>query len=297
MEHPSTPQTAHEQRDIKLIVLDLDGTLLNSQHVVSQRTQDAIRSAMAQGVGVMLATGKTFQSATSIIAALNLQLPSVFVQGLMVYNPDGTIRHQQTHQPATLRRIIPYAEARGFTVVMYSGSRLLVKARNEHTDLFIAYGENAPEAVGSLVNVVDRVPVNKIIAIGNDPKSVKALRWQLDKQMDGLVSFTTTPLSKHLEILPAGASKGKTVQALIRELGIPAEKVMAMGDGENDVEMLQFAGWGVAVGNADPKLKQVANAVVGTNDQDGVAEAIERFVLPPKPTETPSEPPTTGEGA
>ncbi len=292
-------QTTNEQKDIKLIVLDLDGTLLNSKHTVSERNLGALRAAIAQGVKVMLATGKTFYSATSIIAALNLDLPSVFVQGLMVYNADGTIRHQQTIPSQALRRIIPYAESRGFSCIIYSGTRILAKAKDATTAELVAYGEPEAEAVGSLVNIIDRIPVNKIILVGSDVKAVKALRWQLDKQMDGQVALVTTPILKqHLEVLPQGVSKGKTVQALVRELGISADKVMAMGDGENDLELLQFAGWGVAMANADPKLKQIAQAVVGTNDQDGVAEAIERFVLPPAPVAPKAEEkPAEGESA
>jgi hypothetical protein len=101
-----------------------------------------------------------------------------------------------------------------------------------------------------------------------------------------------------LEVLPPNGSKGDALRVLLDELNIPAEQVMALGDGENDIEMLQLAGIGVAVGNASPLLKAVADQVVASNDDDGVAEAIERFVLhrtvevPPgdQPLPTPDEP-------
>jgi len=98
--------------------------------------------------------------------------------------------------------------------------------------------------------------------------------------MEGRATLTTA-LTGMLEILPLGASKGDGVSKLLDILGVAAEDVMAMGDGENDVEMLEMAGWGVAMGNAGPHAREVADAVVASNDEDGVAEAINKYVLEP----------------
>lgn len=284
--------------EIKLIVVDLDGTLLKTDHTLSERNQKALQDAIAAGVPVVLATGKTRTSAESLIAALNLNTPGVFVQGLVIYNADGTLRYQQTLEPATARRIITFAEERGFITLIYSGNRLLIKEPAPQMDEITQYGEPQPEVVGPLVNLLNTTTVHKICFAG-EPRRIKALRWQLEQQVGGQVAFTMSHVANLLEVLPPGASKGKGVRLVAQEMGILPEHVMAIGDGENDLEMIKFAGLGIAVGNASPLLKAAAKATVASNDEDGVAEAVERYVLAPRrpapqPTaETPSTPANT----
>jgi Cof subfamily protein (haloacid dehalogenase superfamily) len=271
-------QTHASTRDIKAIVLDIDGTLLKSDHSLSDKNRSTLRAAIDAGIQVILATGKTRHSAESIIAALNLQSPGVYVQGLIVTNPDGTIRYQQTLDPNVARRVITFAEQRGFDVIAYSGNRLLTKTVDDGAHEITKFGEPQPEEVGPLVNMLGLSPVHKLL-IGGKPKKLKALRWQLDKQVGEEATLMTTNLDNTLEVLPYGASKGKSMLALLREMNIAPENVLAVGDGENDVDMLKFVGIGVAVGNAHKLTKDVADFVVASNDDDGVAEAVERFVL------------------
>jgi len=267
-----------EKKDIKLIVCDLDGTLLNTEHVMSDANREALKKAQAEGVQVVIATGKTRYGAESVIAALDLKTPGIFVQGLIIANPDGKTRYQTTLDPIVARKIITSVEQRGLTVIAYSGNRLLVKSSGTMADQIAEYGEPMPEAVGPLVNILSTTPINKLVVIG-DVKKVKSVRWQLSKQVGEDVSFTSANIKQTLEILPFGASKGKSMLALLREMQINPDQVMAIGDGENDLDMIRFAGVGVAVGNAFEGLKEIADEVVASNDDDGVAEAINRFVL------------------
>ncbi|MGQ9889086.1 MAG: HAD family hydrolase [Aggregatilineales bacterium] len=265
---------------IQLIAVDLDGTLLNSCHELTPRTEAALKAAMARGVQVVLATGKTRASALSVIARLGLTTPGIFSQGLTVYNGDGTLRRQTTLDPAVARRVITFAEDRGFVVIAYAGERLLVRARTRQTAILTDYGEPEPQIIGPLQNILDSVPVNKLVMTANgDVRRVRALRWQLSMQLDGAARLMQANVAQMLELLPPGASKGAALRALLRDLRVDPQRVLAIGDGENDVEMVQLAGVGVAVGNADAHLKAVADHVVATNDSDGVAEAVERFVL------------------
>lgn len=276
-----------EKRDIRMIACDLDGTLLNSKHQMTKRTELALRKAMARGIQVVLATGKTRASAVSLIEHLGLKTPGVFVQGLQVYNADGTLRYQETMPVDLARRVITYAEMRGFGVIAYSGNRLLVRAKDSRFDFLAAYHEPPLEPIGNLVNHLDTLSINKLIVVGSEPAAVRNMRWQLEQQHNGKLTITMSAVSINVEILPFGASKGKAVMAVARDLAIAPEHIMAIGDGENDVEMLQYVGWGVAVANASPKLKQVAQAIVADHDHDGVAEAVERFALPPEPKPEP----------
>ena len=264
---------------IKLIVLDIDGTLLNSKLEVSARTERAIKAAIAEGVEVVLATGKTRHAGAHLVERLGLTSPGIYVQGVIIYEPDGKIRFQQALDPAVARQAITFGEDRGFQFIAYHGDRVMVrKVTPEVVDGMVKYHEPMPEAVGPLQNLLDSVPVNKLLAVG-DAKLVKALRWQLNAQLNGSVKLVQAAIPTMVEILPPGASKGAALRALMKNMQIPAEQVMAMGDAENDIEMLQVAGLGVAVGNAEQKLKDVAKEIVASHDEDGVAEAIERFVL------------------
>lgn len=296
------------KRNIQYIVLDLDGTLLNDEHTLSDRNKDAIKKAMEQGVKVIIATGKTRTGAESVIATLNLDTPGVYVQGLILYNADGTVRQELALDATVARHAIQHAESMGFDVVAYSGNRLICKRVEDSIAKIVDFGEPQPEAIGSLINHVNSLKMNKLIVLGGNQRKMKALRWQLEQQIGGKVSFTDGGVLTSLEILPKGTGKGQGVKTLLRQLAANPENVMAIGDAENDVEMLQVAGFAVAVKNAAEKTKAVADEVVSSNNDDGVAEAIERFVLKDEAkvetstteadttTEAPVEPADTGEG-
>lgn len=287
---------------IKLIVVDLDATLLNNKHQLSERNEMVIKKAMAQGIKVTFATGKTFHSARDLITKLGITMPGIFLQGLTIYQPDGTITYEKQLDPIVARQVITFAEDRGFTMIAYSGSNILMRTITQKgRDLTINYHEPEPDAIGPLQNVLGEMPIHKLMAVmPDDPRRIKALQWQLDKQMDGkltLIQLHNIPDS--LEILPLGSGKGTAFKVLLKQIGVSAEETLAIGDGENDIEMIQQAGIGVAVGNASQSLKDVADHIVSTNDKDGVAEAVERFVLKETvaQTATTTENSTTNESA
>lgn len=273
------------KRDIKLIVIDLDGTLLNTQHALSDRNKRVIKQAIAAGVQVALATGKTRASAQGVIDDLGLVTPGVYVQGLLIYTSDGKVQHQLSLDSRVTRRVIQYAEAQGFDLIAYSGDRLLVKRNEEPVAGITRFHEPEPEAVGSLLNIVADTTINKLIIMGQTQRKLNALRWQLNQQVGDQISMTTASMIQSIEVLPRGAGKGAGVRKLLKLMGIKPQHVMAIGDAENDIEMLKDAGFAVAIGNASDDVKAVADEVVASNDDDGVAEAIETFVLPePEPT-------------
>lgn len=283
--------------EIKLIVVDIDGTLLNSQHEMSARNEQAIKAALAQGVQIVLATGKTRASAVDVIERLGLDTPGIYLQGLTVYNPDGTIRHEQTLDPAVARQVITYAEDRGFTMIAYSGGSILMRAVNEAgRRLTVSYHEPEPEGIGSLQNILGEMPVHKLVAIkSGEERAVNALRWQLSMQLDGKARLVQAQIPDMLEILPPGASKGKTMRTLVKEMGVGIHEVMAIGDGENDLEMIEAAGIGVAMENAAQAVKDVAQFVTLSNDADGVAHAIEKYIPGVKAEDTAGDADQDGE--
>lgn len=269
--------TSNPMPAIKLIVLDLDGTLLNSQHEVSPRTEQAIKAAIEQGVQVTIATGKTYQSARHLIKKLGLTLPGVFIQGLVLQNADGSIRSSIAIDAETMLRAVEYAEAAGIPMAAYSEMRVFCGEHHPLLEILQDHHEPHPEYVGSLQGVIRDLPMQKLFMIG-EPEALAAAKRELSTRLGDAASLVM-PMPNMLEVLPPGASKGAGLRRLIDELGIDPQHVMAIGDGDNDIEMLRLAGIGVAMGNAMPAVLEVADVVVATHDEDGIAEAIERFVL------------------
>jgi Cof subfamily protein (haloacid dehalogenase superfamily) len=281
--------TLQEQPEIRLIVSDLDGTLLNSQHNISPRTQKALHDAIAAGVNVVFATGKTRYSAQNLIKDLSLTTPGVYVQGVVTYNGDGSIRKQHVLDTALVRRMLTFLQERGFDVLVYSGARIFARRKSEWSDLVEHYGEPPAEIINDLYQRLPEISVNKL-CIGGTEQRIRALHWQLDRMYHNQIATTRAGVDGMMEVLPPGFSKGKGVVALIKDMGLDPKNVMAIGDGENDVDMLKSVGVPVAMSNAKQVLKDVAKYIVASNDEDGVAEAIERFVL--KTTKAPEAPAT-----
>lgn len=274
-------------QDIQAIVIDIDGTLLNSQHQMGERTAARVSAAIEHGIKVILATGKTRTSAEWMIEKLGVETPGIYLQGLMVYNPDGTVRHEQALDANIARQVITYAEDRGFTMIAYSGKSILMKSVNETGIKFSqTYHEPAPEGIGPLQNILGEMQIHKLMAVKpGDAKAIKALRWQLSMQLDEKAKLVQAAIPDMLEIVPPRSSKGAALRTLLRELDIDPAHVMAIGDGENDIEMLQLAAVGVAMENASPELKAVADYITASNDTDGVAMAIEKYIPALAPAE------------
>jgi Cof subfamily protein (haloacid dehalogenase superfamily) len=265
-------------QEIQLVITDLDGTLLNSYGQVSAVNERAIRQAIAKGVPVVIATGKTRYSSQKIITRLGLNMPGVFVQGLVICAADGTVLQQRYLHMDIVEQVVPFCQEYGVDVFAYCHDRLVTWQDTPYRHkLHQHYDEPLADIIPNLSDWAE-AGVSKLFVQQNGRIFSGPLRQQL-AQLIGDRATLTQALTSSVEILPLGASKGAGVAWLLADLGIEPQRVMALGDAENDVEMLQLVGTGVAMGNAVTRLKVVADYVVGSNDEDGVAEAIGRFVL------------------
>jgi len=155
--------------------------------------------------------------------------------------------------------------------------RILAESYNIQTDFMVAHHEPLAELVGPLSAIAGRVPINKL-NMHIDGGEIAAVRAELAARLGGRATLVQS-LPVQLETLPPGASKGDGLRRLLADLGIDPRHVLAIGDGENDLEMLQLAGIGVAMANAPASVRAAADYVTASNDEDGVALAVERFVL------------------
>lgn len=263
-----------KQHPIDLIALDLDGTLLDSHGRVSAQNETAVKQALAQGIQVIIATGKTRWSAEPVIAQLALTGPGVFTQGLVICGPDGSIWQETVLEQDTAVAILDYLQQKQLPYISYGSDKLRVPFANPYRDLLHKkYDEPLPEIQE---DGIGQSRINKLLI--SDEANNDATRTEL-AHLFGERVVVTQAVPEYIEILPPGTSKGRGVRWLLQKLGIAPTAVLAVGDGENDIELLQLAGVGVAVGNANERVTAVADFVVGTNDESGVAQAINQYAL------------------
>ncbi len=263
------------QPKIKLIAIDLDGTLLNSQGRVSERNAAAIQAARAQGILVVLATGKSRASATAVIAELNLDTPGVFSQGSMIYNADGSLLYTRVMERETAVTTLTFAQTHNLPQIAYCSNGIVTDQDSIYRHMLASqYHEPLPKIMGPLLPRLNELAINKIIlcATDNETTLAKLLQAKL-----GATGEVTQAVPHFVEILPANTSKGDGLRRLLAELAISPENVLALGDGNNDIEMLQLAGIGIAMGNGSAGVKAVATSITADNNHDGVALAIEQF--------------------
>lgn len=272
-------------REIRLIVTDVDGTLLNSRQELSARAAAALRDAAELGVPTVVATGKTrgpwARALYEELGEENRKMPGLFIQGLVVCDGRGIVLKSRTLEKAGVKDILRFAKTRDSVVVAFCGEQIVCSTRNEYTDKVLDYGEPEPLECGDLLAKSDEFEVNKLLLFGEDD-AVARFRAEAETILADVCDITVA-VPGMLEFLPKGASKGSAVRDLCEVMDIDLADVLAIGDGENDKEMLMYAGLGIAVGNASSVTKSVADVVMEeTNDEDAVAKAVEVFVLEPR---------------
>ena len=262
---------------IQLIALDQDGTLLDSNGRIPAQNITAIKKAITQGIQVIIATGKTRWSAQAAIEQIGLQAPGVFTQGLVICDADGGVLHETTIPQETAVSVLTYLEEKALPYLAYCSDQLRTPYHHSYSVLLHKkYHEPLPVPVGSLRDGLPQFRINKLLI--SDEQNNDATRADLEALFGDLATVTQA-VPEFIEVLPLNTSKGKGLRWLLNEVGVPETAVLAVGDGENDIDMLQMAGIGVAMGNAHEPVKAVADAIVASNDQAGVAQAIEKFAL------------------
>ncbi|NOG48930.1 MAG: HAD hydrolase family protein [Chloroflexi bacterium] len=167
------------QSDIKLVAIDVDGTIMSSKNKLTDKTADALKRAHEQGVHIVIATGKTRTSADVIYKRVGFTTPGIFVQGLVITYPDGTEKHLGTLDVDLLRRVITFVEDRGLQAIAYSGKRILARRMTTEARVLTEhYDEPLPEIVGPLQNLLDSTPINKVMFCGGSVEQITHLRWQ-----------------------------------------------------------------------------------------------------------------------
>jgi Cof subfamily protein (haloacid dehalogenase superfamily) len=283
---------------IRLLALDLDGTLLNSHGQLSERNRLAIAAARELGVRVAVVTGRRFRDARPPALELGLDVPVISHNGALTKHARTLETVSATLLPLpAAREVLRVGRAAGSDAMVSDdphGKGLLVydhiSEDNHALGKYIAWSrrihgdeaEDAVRRVPSLDEYLDHAPVH--ISFSGTCAPMSVLRERLKDELGDSIRVLSTEYPKQdftlLDVLHPGASKGVGVAAAAREYDLKQAEVMAVGDNYNDLEMLAYAGTGVLMGNAAPSLRdQFDFHVTATNDEDGVALAIEEFIL------------------
>ncbi|MBA3920539.1 MAG: HAD family phosphatase [Nostocaceae cyanobacterium] len=269
--------------DIKLLVLDIDGTIAGESNTISSTVKLAVAAAAAQGVQVAIATGRMYHSALRFHQELGSQLPLIAYQGAWIQNPLDQKLHR--HWPVakeTVAQLLDYFEQPQLrhllSVHLYIHDQLYVREITPETQ---SYGERSgimPIPVGDLRSLTDEP--TKVLALCDDTDLIERLLLDLRRQYKSETLYLTKSVATFLEAANPLVNKATGVRYLTEELlGLTRDNVMAIGDNFNDLEMLDYAGIGVAMGNAPAQVRESAFWVAPTVEEDGAAVAIRKFIL------------------
>ena len=269
----------------RLIALDLDGTLLDSQLQIRPRTIEALQLAREQGVQVMIVTGRHHSAAYAYWHQLGLDLPAICCNGAYIYDfKTGKALAGDPLPPAEARAFLKLARAYPAHLMVYTDTAMV----HEHDDVPLQEGmgdwaarlpENLRPRLASVASfdelIESQAVVWKFLAVPDDTEAMEALLNEANTQ--GF--YCVRSGGNRIDISRAGNSKGKRLAEFIEQRGLSPDQVIAFGDQDNDREMLQLAGLGVAMGNAHEDVRASADWVTGPNDGDGIGDALQRFVL------------------
>ena len=262
---------------IKLIAMDMDDTLLNETQQVTTRTRDAIRRAMDAGVAVTIATGRMFQSALPFAQELGIQLPLIVYNGAMIRegNSGKTLFHRPI-ETGLAQGLADLFREHGWYLQKYVDDRLYVAELDENAQFYADYARVEAIPQGLDFFQMTAAPT-KLLSMG-DTDELKEIRTAVTK-LYGDQLYLASSKKRYLEMVDVRVNKGEALAFLAGRLGIEQNEVMAIGDSMNDVDMIEYAGVGVAMGNANATVRAAADFISATNAEDGVAVAIEKFVL------------------
>lgn len=263
----------------RLLAFDLDQTLIGSDLTISPRVQQAVAQAIGRGVYVSIITGREAAVTSRFARQLNLNAPIVCAQGGCIYDfRSEQILHDERLPEEILPRVVQAAKDYGWNLSFESFDKMYLPSGSNHPQEFLnLLPDEYMTRVDDLLNSLPEVP-RKLLVTLNDP----ADRPRIFDEMRATLGEAIHIVPTHpylVEGLPYGVDKGRGLVWLADYFHIPQSEVMAVGDNDNDIPMIEWAGLGVAMGHASPGALAVANWITADLEHDGAAAAIEKFIL------------------
>lgn len=272
----------------KLVCIDVDGTLLNSKHKITERTKDVILKAHRLGVHIVISTGRMYTDAEYYSNLIGVKSPVIASNGAFIKEKDNDAviykdvlgerlsldlleifrKHHITPYYCTPHR---FYYGNFMFKLFYLATQILGTRSNKLNVQYVYSWEKWKRILHD-----EKENIVKSEIIYKDPTSIYELRNEL-KKIDELEIMDSSKYN--IEITRKGVSKGKAVERLALLYGVKREEIMTIGDSQNDVSMIEYAGLGIAMGNAEDVVKQKANYITDSNDNEGVANAINKFII------------------
>jgi Cof subfamily protein (haloacid dehalogenase superfamily) len=280
--------SSSEAHDIRLLVLDIDGTIVGESNEIEPAVLEAIKAVQAKGIQVAIATGRMYRSALRFYEAIGSTLPLMTYQGALIKEPSTgkVLRHWAVSRQSALQLLdyFEQMESKHLTSIhFYINDQLYVREITPETELYAQRSVVEPIAVGDLRQFLledeTREPT-KILALSHNSDVIDRLLTSLRQRYTPAELYFTKSVATFFEAANPSVNKGVAVRYLAEEiLGLQAANVMTIGDNFNDLEMIEYAAIGIAMGNAPSEVQSVAHWVAPDVEKFGAAAAIEKFLL------------------
>lgn len=264
----------------KLMAVDIDGTLLDSNSKLTENTRKTIRLGVENGLIFTIATGRPIQGVEYLNKMLELDLPFITYNGSMVVmGSSKEILYEQKLSYSDSKDVIELGEKYGATVMIWANNGLYVTKIDERVDKYKQIAKIEPILITDVGEIIKN-GTSKVLWY-DDVEKIKEYQQEIGNILSENVNYHTSQ-PYFLEFVDKNASKAIAMEKLGEHYGIKQSEMIAVGDGFNDLSMIEYAGLGVAMANAPEAIKNKANYVTLSNDEDGVAYVINKFVLADK---------------
>jgi len=260
---------------IKMVVTDIDGTIYSPEQGINESVKNCIKNLVDNNIHVAIATGRTFGSAKCVADTIGIQCPLICYQGGLVQSYDGEILDVKYLNPDIARKIITECRQRNIHLNVYVEDKLYVEDDNQYIKDYIGDKGIDYFKVDSF-DELDFSKLNKLLAINYDADFIDNLILEFQKKYPEL--YIVKSYKYFCEIANKQATKGNAIKFLAQKYGFTENEVMAIGDQNNDIEMVETAGIGVAMGNGTNEIKAKANYITDTVQNDGFVKAVNKFV-------------------
>ncbi|MBB6624719.1 HAD family phosphatase [Clostridium gasigenes] len=264
----------------KLIAIDMDGTLLNSDGVISKGNKEAIKKAIEKGVKVVITSGRGLKGLDKFLDEVNLRGENEY----LIANNGGTIYRTSDFECISYKglrgrdlvKAHNLSREFGLNMIAYTHEGSIAPEENEFTRFETEYVGTTVKIIDINTDVKDEDEITKILFSQSEELLTKKI-LEIPKEFYKKYNVVKT-MPVILEVMDKNCNKGYGVKILADKLGIKKEEIICIGDQANDIEMITYAGLGIAMGNAIEELKNISQYVTLDNDNDGVAKAIEKFI-------------------
>ena len=255
--------------EYKLVAVDMDGTLLTPQLEISKDTVETINRVIESGVIFTLSTGRMYLAAMPFANMLNLDVPIITCNGALTKcSKTGKVYDEKIIKKEHSSEIIRYCEEAGLSVSIYMEDDIYIKKNSENIDIHLQLDHAKPKIVDNFDSLLDG-SIIKIMFNSSDKYALELHTRKLNELYKEKLNFYFS-LPHFVEIVHKKANKGNALENLAIKFNVKREEIIAIGDNFNDMDMIEYAGLGVAMGNAPDYLKEVADFVTHSNDEDGV---------------------------